>query len=408
MIGLYWCGPVQYMPAMGPAFAALSLQRQPSKPRAYRLSQGVALITSEGPLLKQSYSDAPSSVALAAEIKQAADDKLVKAIFWRIDGTFGGESSGTRELSDAVAYAASKKPMHVYAIDGLLGSGYWAASRATTIAANEPALVGHIGEFVSLVDSSKAAEKQGLKIHVIRSNGADAKAAGHPGTEIAQSHIDDAQRIVDHRAALQLADIRAGRKMTEAEVKSIADGRVWPAAEALKLRLIDRVCTEDEAWANAVRAAAGAGASQMNVAQVIAAMTSPAIHNSTVSKDQIDPCLAENTATSKEPEMASFQELVKAEMAKGFDKKKAIARVVARDPQAHAEYIEQFNSAAHSEAEKQKDFSACRDKARNGDDSKNEYWQKVSEIQQTKRVSRGEAMREVNRKHPKLRESLHG
>lgn len=240
-----------------------------SEPRAIRSAasssgDGIAIIELRGPLMKQagSLGEGSSTVAARRAIRQAAADPAVRGIMLVIDSP-GGTVAGTKELADEVAAVAARKPVHAYIEDLGASAAYWVASQASRVLANETALVGCIGTFAVLVDSSARAEQLGYKVHVVKAG--EHKGAGQPGTEITDEHLADAQRVVDALNEHFLAAVQAGRRMDPAKVRGLADGRVHVGAEARSLGLVDEIKKFEDAMAEmsvakpSGMAAAGAG-----------------------------------------------------------------------------------------------------------------------------------------------------
>jgi hypothetical protein len=99
-----------------------------------------------------------------------------------------------------------------------------------------------------VVDSSRRAENEGFKVHLIRS-GAN-KGVGVGGTRITDENIDVLQTTVNDDHEMFLKAILRGRGhkgLTEDALRSAADGRHYSAAKALELKLIDGVMTLDDA-----------------------------------------------------------------------------------------------------------------------------------------------------------------
>jgi hypothetical protein len=120
------------------------------------------------------------------------------------------------------------------------------ASQASRIIANETALVGSIGTYGVVQDTSGMAAMEGVRVHVIRAGAF--KGAGTPGTEITAEHLTEMQRTVDGLNEYFLAGVAAGRSMlTAVRVRELADGRAWLAAEAKTLGLIDAIGSFDQA-----------------------------------------------------------------------------------------------------------------------------------------------------------------
>ena len=219
-------------------------------------SQGVAIVSIEGVMQKQasSMSSGMGSTVLARRaIRSAAADPNIGCIMLRVSSP-GGTSAGTQELYDDVAKAATQKPVFGFCDDLCASAGYWAISPTKKIFANEAALVGSIGTYAVVQDLSQAAEKDGVKVHVVKAGAF--KGTGIAGTQVTEEQLSDIQRTVNSRNEFFLRGVASGRKMSTAQVQAVADGRVHSAAEAVSLGLIDQVATFDQAFEEAKAAAA--------------------------------------------------------------------------------------------------------------------------------------------------------
>jgi signal peptide peptidase SppA len=177
-------------------------------------------------------------------VRTAAAKTEVKSIVLVIDSP-GGSVDGLAELGDSVAEATRKKRV-IAQVDGMAASaGYYVASQANRIFAGRMDLVGSLGSKMVLVDTSLAATQQGIR--VIPVDTGDFKSAGEPGTEITPAQVQQFQRLVDQFGQDFKKMIRRGRKgMSHAEIDAVFDGRIWTAADALDLGLIDGIATLDE------------------------------------------------------------------------------------------------------------------------------------------------------------------
>lgn len=215
---------------------------------SYRQTAGdVAVISLTGKLMKQqaSMGGGTSTVQARRDIRAAASDPAIGAILLRIDSP-GGTAAGTKELADEITAAKAKKPVWAYVEDMAASAAYWAASQASRIIANETALIGSIGTYGVVQDTSGMAAMEGVKVHVIRAG--SFKGAGTPGTEVTAEHLTEMQRTVDGLNEYFLAGVTGGRSMlTAARVRELADGRAYLAAEAKTLGLIDAIGSFDQA-----------------------------------------------------------------------------------------------------------------------------------------------------------------
>lgn len=215
----------------------------------YDTVQGVAIVSIDGPMAKfDSSLGGTNTIRVRASLRAAVADESVGAIILRADSP-GGTVDGTKELSDAVVAANAAKPVFGYAEDMAASAAYWVLAQARKVYANATALVGSIGVFTVLHDSSKAYELAGVKAILVGSGGM--KGMGTDGLPITDEQIAYIQEIIADRARFFLQAVADGRKMSMADVKAMADGKVHVAAKAKQFGLIDGVKTFDEVLAEA-------------------------------------------------------------------------------------------------------------------------------------------------------------
>lgn len=211
-----------------------------------RIVDNVALIDLAGSVMKyaSSFSDSTSTVGLRQQIRAADRHPDVTQILLRIDSP-GGTVPGVAEVYDDLR--AASKPVTVYIEDLGASAAYWIASGAERIYANSAARIGSIGVFTLLMDDSQSAERLGLKMHLIATG--PFKGLGAEGIPITDGQLAYVRTLVESTfERFQLA-IQTGRKLSPDAVKAVADGRVWSAAEAQQLRLIDGVRSFDDLFA---------------------------------------------------------------------------------------------------------------------------------------------------------------
>lgn len=216
-------------------------------PDPYDMIGSVAVIQQRGMMLKygSSMSDGTPTLLTRRAVNLAAADSNVASIMLVIDSP-GGSCSGTGDLADAISAAAKIKPVCAFIEDLGCSAAYWIASQATRIVANRHAFVGSIGVYAVVEDSSRAYDNAGIKAHLITTG--KNKGAGADGVPITDEQLAEWQSEVNSINSIFLASVLAGRKgMTAAKLNEIADGRVFLAAEALSLGLIDQIGTFDDA-----------------------------------------------------------------------------------------------------------------------------------------------------------------
>jgi len=209
---------------------------------------GIAVVGIAGPLMKQvgSMEDGTSTVLVRRQIRAATNSADVKGIMLLVDSP-GGTIAGTADLADDIAKAETKKPTATYYQDLGASAAIWAGSQTGYQSANVTAAIGSIGVYTVAHDLSKMAEQEGVGVYVIASG--KHKGLGVPGTPVSAELLAELQKRVDGLAVHFIQAVARGRKLSIEAVTEIADGRVHAAADAVSLKLIDRVESFDEALA---------------------------------------------------------------------------------------------------------------------------------------------------------------
>lgn len=179
-----------------------------------------------------------------------AEDDNVKAVVLRINSG-GGSAYASEQMWRAIQLLKQKKPV-VVSMGGMAASGgYYMSCGADYIFAENTTITGSIGIFGMIPDASNLLkEKLGLSFDVVKTNShSDFGAMGRPFNDY---ESDMMQQYVNRGYALFLNRVAkgrtaAGRRMTTENVDSIGQGRVWTGKQALKLGLVDRIGSLDDA-----------------------------------------------------------------------------------------------------------------------------------------------------------------
>lgn len=208
---------------------------------------GVAVIPISGAMMKaRSKYGGTSSIDVRRMVRHAAANGRISAILLHVDCP-GGTLAGTDALATDVAVANSIKPVFAHCEDLCASAAYCVVSQARRITATRTSLIGSLGTRLVLVDSSKAAEKEGLE--VIDFSTGEYKSAGQDGTEITKSHRAYFQGIVDTANTYFMSAVAKGRRMEPKQIDTVFDGRLYDADAAVGLGLVDEVIPFDQALA---------------------------------------------------------------------------------------------------------------------------------------------------------------
>lgn len=187
------------------------------------------------------------------DLDRLMNDDDVKAVVLRINSG-GGSAYASEQMWHAVQLLRQKKPV-VVSMGGMAASGgYYMACGADCIYAEPTTLTGSIGIFGMVPDASGLlTEKLGLHFDVVKTN--EAADFGAMGRSFNERESASMQQYVNSGYRLFLNRVATGRKMRVADVDSIAQGRVWTGAQAVKIKLVDKLGTLDDAVAEAARRA---------------------------------------------------------------------------------------------------------------------------------------------------------
>jgi len=225
-------------------WAAKPQAAQPVNAKPYQMAGNIAVIQISDQITKHESSfGGTSTVATRRAIRQAVADPNVGGIMLHIDSP-GGTVSGTSDLGYDVAKAAKSKPVHSYIEDMGASAAYWVASQASRVSANDTAMVGSIGVYTVLEDTTGAMDKAGVKLRLVSSGGV--KGLGADG-QVTDAMVDDTQAEINQLNERFLAAVADGRKIPLTTVRTWNDGRVHVGSKAQEIGMIDAVESFDEA-----------------------------------------------------------------------------------------------------------------------------------------------------------------
>lgn len=176
-------------------------------------------------------------VSASALLREARDDKDVKAVVLRVDSP-GGEVFASEQIRrEVVALKAAGKPVVVSMGDLAASGGYWISMNADRIYADPSTITGSIGIFGMIPNVARSLDKIGVHtdgVGTTRFAGAfDMTRPMDPAVgQVIQSVIN--KGYADFTG--KVADAR--NKPVEA-VDEVARGRVWSGAQAKERGLVD-------------------------------------------------------------------------------------------------------------------------------------------------------------------------
>ncbi|HQU32012.1 MAG TPA: signal peptide peptidase SppA [Candidatus Brocadia sapporoensis] len=193
-------------------------------------------------------SDEPDMVALIKEeLKTAARDKYIKAIILRINSP-GGTVTASDMIYHEIEQFKKGTDRKVIACIMDLGAsgGYYVAVSADKIIAHPTTVTGSIGVIMLNLSMEGLLQKIGVKDTSIKTG--EYKDMGSPLKTMTDDERKIFQGVMDtlyERFLMVIAENRKG--LTPEKLRSLADGRIYTAQQALEYGLVDRIGYLDEA-----------------------------------------------------------------------------------------------------------------------------------------------------------------
>ena len=187
------------------------------------------------------------------DLEELAKDDDVKAVVLRVNSP-GGSAYASEQIWHAVTNLKAKKPV-VVSMGGYAASGgYYISCPANYIMAEPTTITGSIGIFGMFPDfSGLLTEKLGVKFDEVKTN--KHSAFGTPARPFNAEEMALLEQYIGRGYELFRKRVADGRKQSVDAIEEIAQGRVWLANDALKIKLVDEIGGLDKAVAKAAKLA---------------------------------------------------------------------------------------------------------------------------------------------------------
>ncbi len=190
--------------------------------------------------------------SMRRSLQEARKNDDVKAIVLRIDSP-GGSALTSDLIWREIEITKKVKPVVVSMGNYAASGGYYIACNANKIFAENNTITGSIGVFGMLPNFSPLANKLGINSEQVKTH--ENAANYSPFLPVDEKFKAFTLEGVEKIYNTFVTHVAEGRKMTFAQVDSIAQGRVWSGTEALKIGLVDKIGGLNDAIAEAARIA---------------------------------------------------------------------------------------------------------------------------------------------------------
>lgn len=229
----------------------------------------IAVLRLYGPIFPraEALEDVSQTAALLTQFRSAfsavADDPNVAAIVLDIDSP-GGRVDLVPETA-AMIHAARREGRPIVAVANTLAASaaYWIASAADELVVSPSGEVGSIGVYLVHEDVSEFIEGMGVRVTFI-SEGVR-KVEGNPFEPLGEEARSALQANVKYAYDMFVSDVAKHRGVSKDVVRAdpekadahFGGGRVYPAKQAVKLGMADRVDTLENTIARLQRGGSG-------------------------------------------------------------------------------------------------------------------------------------------------------
>lgn len=186
------------------------------------------------------------------KLKKIIDDSHIKALIVNVNSP-GGTVVGSEKIYNILRKISEKKPVVIVMGTMAASGGYLISLGGDYIISHNGTITGSIGVILQTAEVTELAQKLGIKFNNFKSG--ELKAVPNPTEKLTEAvRVAIMENIEDtYNFFLELVSER--RNLPIEEVKKLADGRVYSGRQALKLKLVDAIGSEDTAlkWLQEVK-----------------------------------------------------------------------------------------------------------------------------------------------------------
>lgn len=175
------------------------------------------------------------------QVRAARNDPAVRAIVVEVDSPGGALTPSDEIYHELMRFKADDpdRKIIVHMQDLAASGGYYVAMAGDWLIAEPTAIVGSIGVIMQTLNWKDLSEKIGLRATTVVSG--DNKDMLNPFEEVNEAQVALVQQMIDNMYARFVGIVKESRGLREEELKTLADGRILTADEALSHKLIDEI-----------------------------------------------------------------------------------------------------------------------------------------------------------------------
>jgi protease-4 len=172
-----------------------------------------------------------------------ASDKNLAGLIVEINSP-GGTITGSEILYDDIRAIASKKPSASIIYDVGASGAYMVALATDYIVCKNTSIVGSIGVVLRSFDATELASKVGIKSRTFASS--EFKSSPDPISPMSEEVKQYIDTLITDGQAFFASIVKERRKLSDEELISVANGKIFNGQGALKLKLVDKIGFESD------------------------------------------------------------------------------------------------------------------------------------------------------------------
>jgi protease IV len=182
------------------------------------------------------------TIDMLKEIKESQ----AKALLVHVDSP-GGTTAGSEAFYELLREISAKKPT-VAVVNTLAASGGYIVALGTDhIVARQTSLIGSIGVLVQYPNVAKLLDTVGIKMEEVKSSPLKAAPNGfEPTSPEARAALD---LVIQDSYTWFKGLVKDRRAMSDGELSTVSDGRIFTGRQALNFKLVDSLGGEEKAVA---------------------------------------------------------------------------------------------------------------------------------------------------------------
>ncbi len=215
----------------------------------------IAIVYAEGEIHDMSENPGVIYPSLYIEaFDKILDDDKIKAVVLRVNSPGGSALASDKILFSLKRIQDKGIPVVASYGDYAASGGYYISCFADSIVAQANTLTGSIGVFGMIPDMSELAQDK-LKFSVDTVKTSEFAVGFSPLTGFSEGEKRIIQSNVENTYDRFLSLVSQGRNISKDSVDAIGQGRIWSGTDALRIGLVDKIGTLDDAIAMAARMA---------------------------------------------------------------------------------------------------------------------------------------------------------